>query len=105
MAGGVEQIQPIGLARFGGVFHRYGMPLDRNSALALQVHGIEQLILLFAFMNGPGALEQTVRQGCLAMIDMRDDAEIARQLYTHERGTMRVRLRKHKSPRRKRSRK
>jgi hypothetical protein len=46
------------------------------------------LILLFAFMDGAGALEQTIRQGCLAVIDMRDDAKIARQLDTHEDGTM-----------------
>ena len=34
-------------------------------------------------MDGAGALEQPIRQGGLAMIDVRDDAEIAGQLDRH----------------------
>ena len=66
------------------------MRLDRDPALAFQVHRIEQLILLLALMDRAGALEQSIRQRRLAVIDVRDDAEIARELDAHESATMRV---------------
>ena len=49
-----------------------------------RVHGIEQLILFLALVDGAGALEQPIRQGRLSVIDVRDDAEIARVLDSHE---------------------
>ena len=60
------------------------MRLDRDPAFALQVHRIEQLILLIALVNRARALEQTIRQRGLAVIDVRDDAKIAGQLDRHE---------------------
>ena len=60
------------------------MRLDRDPALAFQVHRIEQLILLVALVDRAGAFEQTIRQGGLAVIDVRDDAKIAGQLDRHE---------------------
>ncbi len=60
------------------------MRLDRDPALALEVHRIEQLILPFAVLNRARALQQTIRKRGLAVIDMRDDAEIARQLEVGE---------------------
>jgi hypothetical protein len=35
-------------------------------------------------MDGAGALKQPIRQSRLSVIDVRDDAEIARMLDTHE---------------------
>src|SRR5260370_42484168 len=43
-------------------------------------------------MNGAGAFEQPIRQGRLAVVDVRDDAKIARQLNCHGSRTMRARL-------------
>ena len=60
------------------------MRLDRDPALAFQIHRIEQLILLLALVDRARALEQSIRQRRLAVIDMRDDAEIAGQLDRHE---------------------
>jgi hypothetical protein len=60
------------------------MGFDRDPALALEIHRIEQLILLFAGLDRAGAFEQTVGQSRLPMIDMRDDAEVAGQLDRHE---------------------
>ena len=54
------------------------MRLNRDTALALEVHRIEQLVLLVAFVNRARRLEQSVRQCRLAVIDVRDDAKIAR---------------------------
>ena len=69
------------------------MRFDRDPTLPLQIHRIKKLVLLFALLDRARALEQPVRQRRLAVIDVRDDAKIARQLNRHESGTMRVRLR------------
>ena len=74
----VEQIQPISFTRACPVTHHHRMRFDCDPALALQIHRIEKLILLFPLLNGPGALEQSIRQGRLAVVDVRDDAKIAR---------------------------
>ena len=60
------------------------MRLDRDPALPFQIHRIEQLILLVALVNSARAFEQPIRQCGLAVIDVRDDAEIAGQLDRHE---------------------
>ncbi len=86
----VEQVQSISLPILRPIFHRHRMRLDRDSALALQVHRIEQLVLLVALVDRARRLEQSIRQRRLAVIDVRDDAEIARQFDCHESGTMLV---------------
>jgi hypothetical protein len=60
------------------------MRFDRDSAFPLQIHGIKELILFFAFVDRTGTLKQSIRQGGLTVIDVRDNAEIARVLDTHE---------------------
>ena len=60
------------------------MRFDRDPAFAFEIHGIEQLILLIALVNCARALEQTIRQCGLAVIDVRDDAKVAGQLDRHE---------------------
>src|ERR1700730_6709372 len=65
------------------------MRFNRDPALALQIHRIEQLVLLVAVVNRAGRLEQSIRQSGFAVIDVRDDAEIARQFDSHESRTMR----------------
>src|SRR5437899_9945516 len=59
------------------------MRFDRDPALAFQIHRVEQLVLLVALVDRARALEQTVRQRRLAVIDVRDDAKIACQLNCH----------------------
>src|ERR1041384_2911808 len=66
------------------------MRFDRDAALALEVHRIEKLVLLIALVNRSRCLEQSVRQRRFAVIDVRDDAEVARQFDSHESRTMRV---------------
>src|SRR5664279_3780880 len=60
------------------------MSLDRDPALAFQVHRVEQLILFVAFVNRARAVEQSIGQRGLAVIDMRDDAKISGQLDRHK---------------------
>ena len=46
-------------------------------ACAFQRHVVEQLVFHQPRIDGPGGLEQPVGQRALAMVDVRDDAEIA----------------------------
>src|SRR5206468_12027871 len=84
VAGRVEQVEAVFLAVLRGVTHRNRVRLDRDPAFALKIHRIEELILSLAVMNRAGTLEQTIRQSRFAVIDVRDDAEVAGQLDRHE---------------------
>src|SRR5437868_8214422 len=80
----IEKIETIGSARFRPVIHSDRMCFDGDTAFPLQIHGIEQLILFLALLNRAGAFQQPIGQGGLTMIDVRDDAKIARSLDSHE---------------------
>ena len=49
------------------------MGLDRDPALALEVHRVEDLCLHLTGLERTGDLEETVSQGRLAVIDVGDD--------------------------------
>ena len=51
--------------------------LDGDAALALQVHRVEHLFHHFALRQRAGVFEQTVGERRLAVVDMRDDREVA----------------------------
>src|SRR5437660_3512970 len=80
----VEEVAAVFFDRLRSVSHGNRVRFNRDSAFPFQIHGIEELILFFAFVDRAGALEQSIRQGSFSVIDMRDDAEIARMLNTHE---------------------
>jgi hypothetical protein len=54
--------------------HRTG--LDRNAALTLQLHIIQDLVTEFPFADSARVQEQAVRERGFSMINMRDDGEI-----------------------------
>src|SRR5712691_7354935 len=56
---------------------------DGDAALALKVHGIEDLFVHFALRQRAGHFEQAVRERGLAMVNVRDDAEIPYELRIH----------------------
>jgi len=66
------------------------MGFDCNPPLALQIHRVEQLVLLLALVDRARGLEQSIGQCRLAVIDMSDDAKIAGELNGHESRTMRA---------------
>ena len=76
VAGGVDEVQLVGLA-VPHVVHRHGGGLDGDAPLALQIHVVEGLLARIAFIHHPGALQHAVGQGGLAVVDVRDDAEVA----------------------------
>ncbi len=72
----VDQVELVGLAVFGRIGHADRLELDRDSALALQVHRVEHLVLHVALADRPGVLQQAVGQRGFAVVDVGDDAEV-----------------------------
>ena len=60
-----------------GVVQADRVRLDRDAALALEVHGVEDLRFHLARLQRAGELEEAICQRRLAMVDVRDDREIA----------------------------
>ena len=56
--------------------HPYGLHLDSDTSLALEVHLIENLVAHLALGNRPRTLKQAVGQGTLSVVDVGDNAEI-----------------------------
>ena len=59
------------------------MGLDGDAALALEVHGVEDLGLHLARLERTGELEKTVGQRRLAVVDVGDDREITNESLVH----------------------
>ena len=53
------------------------MGFDRDAALALQVHRVENLVHHLALGQRPGVLEQAIGQRRFAVVDVRNDREIS----------------------------
>ena len=56
--------------------HPYGLHLDSDTSLALEVHLVEDLIAHLALGNRPRALKKAVGQGTLPMVDVRHNTEV-----------------------------
>ena len=69
----IDQVELIRLTIVGVIGHANGIGLDRDAALALDIHGVEQLRLHVALVNGMGELKDTVTDRGLAMVDVRND--------------------------------
>jgi hypothetical protein len=73
----VDEVELVLLPVASAIQDAYGLRLDGDAALALQVHAVEELFLHVARGHGAGELENTVRERALAVVDVRDDAEVA----------------------------
>ena len=78
VAGRVDQVQLVALPRDA---HR--LRLDRDPALALEVHRVEHLRAHLALRDGVRQLEDAVGERRLAVVDVRDDREVADVLLVH----------------------
>src|SRR5258708_40283039 len=56
---------------------------DGDAALALEVHGVEDLFVHFALRESAGHFEKAVGERGFAVVDVRDDAEIPYELRIH----------------------
>ena len=79
VAGGVDHVQRVGRA-VELPRHPHGLALDRDAALALDVHAVEVLRAHVAIGDHARDLQHAVGEGRLAVIDVSDDAEVADQL-------------------------
>jgi len=77
VAGRVDEIEHVILAVAGAVVEPHRLRLDGDTALALDIHGIEHLIDHFARLERPGELDQAVGKRRFAVVDMGDDGKVA----------------------------
>ncbi len=77
MPRGIDQIKLINLSILRRVQHADSMSLDRDTALPLQVHRIQNLRLHFAHRQRPGQLQQPVGQRGFPVINVRNNREVA----------------------------
>ena len=77
MAGRVHEIELIGVAVLGLVGQAHGLRLDGDAALALDIHAVEHLRPHLALLEPAADLNQPVREGRFAVIDVSDDRKIA----------------------------
>ena len=79
--GGVDHVEGVGardaVVAFDGPGHAHGLGLDGDAALTLDVHAVQVLGAHVAGLDDAGGLEHAVGQGGLAVVDVRDDAEVA----------------------------
>ena len=76
VAGCVDEVEQVLLARAGSVGEGDRVGLDRDAPLALEVHVVEHLVLHLAGSERACLLQNTVGKGRLAVIDVRDDGEV-----------------------------
>jgi hypothetical protein len=77
VAGRVDEVQLVGLAVARLVEDAHRLSLDRDPALALEVHRVEHLRAHRAGVDRVRHLEDAVGQGRLPMVDVGDDGEVA----------------------------
>ena len=81
VAGGVNQVQPVGLPVLRNVGERDRVALDRDAPFALELHVIEHLFAELPRPHTVARLDQAIGERRLAVIDMRDDAKVANVLH------------------------
>ena len=79
MARRVDQVEHIASAVAVRIEHAHGGGLDGNAALALDVHGIQHLLLHIPRGDGIRQLHHAVGKRGFSVVDVRDNAEIADQ--------------------------
>ncbi len=72
MAGSVDELDQVAL-----VLHPDVLSLDGDAALTLDIHRVEILRAHETRINGPGDLQDPIRERGLAVVDVRNDAQIA----------------------------
>ena len=83
MPGRIDQVQVVDLSVGCDVAQRGGLGLDRDPALAFQVHRIEHLFRHFAFRQPAAALYQSIGQRRFTVVDVRNDRKVADVLHSN----------------------
>src|SRR5438477_7002781 len=74
-------MQLVELPVAGRVYQRSGLSLDRDAALALEVHRVQHLLTHLPVREAAAALYEAVGERRLAMVDVRDDRKVADVLH------------------------
>ena len=83
VARSVDQIELVFVAVLRGVVQANALGLDRDAALALEVHRVQDLRAHFALAERTGKFQQAVGQRGLAVVNVRDNAKIADETWVH----------------------
>ena len=75
--GRVDQVQLVHAVVGGTEQHPHRLRLDRDAALALEIHRVEQLVAHVAVGHRLGDLQDAIGQRRLAVVDVGDDREVA----------------------------
>ena len=78
VTGRIDQVQLVALPE-----HAHGLRLDRDPALALELHRVEQLLLHVAVGDRVRELQDAIGQRRLPMVDVGDDREVADVCLVH----------------------
>lgn len=81
MPRGIDKIEREDLTRPAGVREHHGLALDGDAALALNLHGVQDLVAELPLRHQARVLNQAVGQRGFAMIDMGNDAEVSKVLH------------------------
>ena len=83
VARGVDEVELVGLSVVCRVHDAHGLRLDGDAALALDVHGVEELLCHVALCHGARLLQDAVCDGGLTVVDVGDDGEVPDVLGIH----------------------
>ena len=72
MAWGINQVHGMPL-----VLHADGLEFNGNTALLLELHGVEDLRGHFSLIHRTRNLKKSIRKGRFAMVDVGDNTEIS----------------------------
>ena len=73
MPRGVDEVELVDVAVLSLVLERRRLRLDRNAALALEIHAVEHLLAHFTVAQSAAPLNQAIGKSRFSVIDMRDD--------------------------------
>ena len=77
VSGGVDEVKDVFPAVVGVIVKAHGAGFDGYSALPLNVHIVEELFLHVARRDGVGVLQNSVRKGGFAVVDVRDYTKVS----------------------------
>ena len=72
----IDHVELVALAVARRVVEGNALRLDGDPALALELHGVEDLRLHLAIRQAATQLDEAVREGRFAVVDVRDDGEV-----------------------------
>ena len=79
----INEVQLVHLPVLTAVVEADGLRLDRDAALAFEIHTVEHLCLHLALRERSRVLDEAVGDGGFAVVDVGDDGKIADMLLIH----------------------